>query len=56
MKKTILITGCSSGIGKVPAIYFAGKGWNVIATMRTTTTELELVHLGDVLVTRCRFD
>jgi NAD(P)-dependent dehydrogenase (short-subunit alcohol dehydrogenase family) len=35
MKKTICITGASSGIGRVTAEYFHGKGWNVVATMRT---------------------
>jgi len=34
-KKTILITGCSSGFGKVTADHFLTKGWNVIATMRS---------------------
>lgn len=34
MKKTVLITGSSSGIGKETAIYFSEKGWNVVATMR----------------------
>src|SRR4030095_15627084 len=33
-KKTILITGTSSGIGNVTAKYFAEKGWNVAATVR----------------------
>lgn len=34
MKKTILITGSNSGIGKITAEYFAKKNWQVIATMR----------------------
>lgn len=34
MKKVILITGASSGIGKEAALYFAYKGWSVAATMR----------------------
>ena len=33
--KTILITGCSSGYGLETALHFHGKGWNVIATMRS---------------------
>lgn len=34
MTKTILITGCSSGLGQMTARHFAANGWNVIATMR----------------------
>jgi short-subunit dehydrogenase len=34
MPKTVLITGCSSGIGRATALYFADRGWNVIATVR----------------------
>jgi NAD(P)-dependent dehydrogenase (short-subunit alcohol dehydrogenase family) len=52
MKKTILITGTSSGFGKTTARYFARQGWNVVATMRRPEEEGELTQLTDVLVTR----
>ncbi|GAB4306589.1 MAG: oxidoreductase [Oscillatoriaceae cyanobacterium] len=52
MSKTILITGASSGIGKVTAKYFQEKGWNVVATMRSPEKEAELNQLDHVLVTR----
>lgn len=35
MRKTVLITGASSGIGEATAKYFLQKGWNVAATMRS---------------------
>ncbi|QHW32365.1 SDR family oxidoreductase [Paenibacillus rhizovicinus] len=41
-KKTIFITGTSSGLGKLTAIHFAKLGWNVAATMRTPEKEREL--------------
>ncbi len=34
MSRTVLITGCSSGIGLATADRFAAAGWNVVATMR----------------------
>jgi NADP-dependent 3-hydroxy acid dehydrogenase YdfG len=50
MKKTILITGASSGIGKATALYFQAQGWNVVATMRNPDTAVELKQLDQVLV------
>jgi NADP-dependent 3-hydroxy acid dehydrogenase YdfG len=52
MRKTILITGSSSGIGKATAKLFHEKGWNVIATMRTPEKEQELTVLENVLIAR----
>ncbi|HEV2802261.1 MAG TPA: SDR family NAD(P)-dependent oxidoreductase [Pyrinomonadaceae bacterium] len=52
MKQTVLITGCSSGIGRASARLFAGRGWNVVATMRRPEAEDELNRLADVLVAR----
>lgn len=40
MKKTILITGCSSGYGLETARLFHARGWNVLATMRTPRTDV----------------
>lgn len=52
MAQTILITGASSGIGKVTAKLFRDKGWNVIATMRSPEKEQDLKAFDNVLVTR----
>jgi NAD(P)-dependent dehydrogenase (short-subunit alcohol dehydrogenase family) len=32
--KTIVITGCSTGFGRVTALYLAERGWRVLATVR----------------------
>ncbi len=52
MNQTILITGCSSGIGRLTAKYFQEKGWNVIATVRSEPeADTELSALENVFVT-----
>ncbi len=54
MPQTVLITGCSSGIGKATAELFFDEGWNVVATMpdpskwRGTVSERLLVSALDV--------
>lgn len=52
MKKTVLITGSSTGIGRATVLLFAQNNWNVVATMRAPEKELELYQLNNVLVTR----
>lgn len=52
MTKTILITGCSSGIGRMTAKLFQEKGWNVSATVRSNPEgDDELNALDNMLVT-----
>ncbi|MEM6394328.1 MAG: SDR family oxidoreductase [Planctomycetota bacterium] len=54
MSNTVLITGASTGFGKLTAQRFQAAGWNVIATMRSPQKEAELTGLPNVLV--CRLD
>ncbi len=46
--KVVLITGCSSGLGRATAIHLAQKGWTVYATAR------KVADLADVERAGCR--
>ena len=46
MKKNIIITGCSSGIGKMAATLLHKKNFNVIASYRSKTDVIDLEQQG----------
>jgi NAD(P)-dependent dehydrogenase (short-subunit alcohol dehydrogenase family) len=48
--QAVLITGCSTGIGRAAALRFAKAGWNVTATMRDVGHAGELADLPNILV------
>lgn len=48
MPKTILITGTSTGLGRLTAIHFAQQGWQVAATMRSPERETELQKIQNI--------
>ncbi len=54
MKKIVLITGCSSGFGRLLVTSFLEKGWSVIATMRNVPAREKIFNsekqkFGDTL-------
>jgi NAD(P)-dependent dehydrogenase (short-subunit alcohol dehydrogenase family) len=46
ISKAVLVTGCSSGIGKATAEHLARKGWNVYATARRVESIADLEQAG----------
>lgn len=50
MTKTVLITGCSTGLGRTTAKKFAAAGWNVVATMRRPDDTLAADYPDHTLV------
>jgi NAD(P)-dependent dehydrogenase (short-subunit alcohol dehydrogenase family) len=48
--KTIFITGASGGLGKAAAHLFHSKGWNVVATMRSTAKGKDFEGMDRVTV------
>ena len=52
MNKTVMITGASSGFGKLASKTFASHGWNVFATMRSPEKETELTGMEGIHVAR----
>ncbi|MBW7456628.1 SDR family NAD(P)-dependent oxidoreductase, partial [Paenibacillus sepulcri] len=51
MTKTVLITGCSTGLGKTTARKFTSEGWNVIATMRKPDESIAAENPDRIFVT-----
>ena len=52
----VLVTGCSSGLGRTAAVHLAGKGFTVFATVRRQRDVDDLVSLGLPLITPVLMD
>ncbi|MCH4886136.1 SDR family oxidoreductase [Acidaminobacter sp. JC074] len=50
MKKTIFVTGASSGLGKAVVEHFSSIGWQVVAAMRNTQKGMAYDKNRDILV------
>jgi NAD(P)-dependent dehydrogenase (short-subunit alcohol dehydrogenase family) len=46
--RTVLISGCSTGIGRAAAAGLGDRGWRVFATVRRESDEIELAGLSGV--------
>lgn len=55
MSKKILITGCSTGIGKETALHFKRQGWDVVSTVRREADAEDLRKAG-ITVLFCDID
>ncbi|MFC3958006.1 SDR family oxidoreductase [Halovivax cerinus] len=50
-KQSVLITGCSSGIGRATALAFLDEGWTVVASARDPTDITDLAEAGCETIT-----